>query len=55
MADSMDGAEDPGLTTGYQEAEELLVKAPCRLTAAADAVTRYQQAVLAFIGRRPGP
>jgi hypothetical protein len=55
MADRMGGAEDPGLTTGYQEAEELLVKAPCRLTAAADAVTRYQQAVLAFIGRRPGP
>jgi hypothetical protein len=55
MADKLGGAEDPGLTTSYEQAEKLLVTTQCQLTAAADAVTRYQQAVLTFLGRGPGP
>ena len=43
-------AEDPGLTERYDRAHGLLWTAPCDLTAAADAVTGYQQAVLALGG-----
>jgi hypothetical protein len=43
-------AEDPGLTERYNRARGLLWTAPCDLTAAADAVTGYQQAVLALGG-----
>jgi hypothetical protein len=41
-------AEDPGLATGYDQARQLLWTAPCDLNAAADAVNRFQQAVLAI-------
>jgi len=40
--------EDPGLAARYDYARELLWTAPCDLTAAADAVNRFQQAVLAI-------
>jgi hypothetical protein len=43
-------AEDPGLTERYDRAHGLLWTAPCDLAAAADAVTGYQQAVLALGG-----
>ena len=43
-------AEDPGLTARYDRARGLLWTAPCDLAAAADAVTSYQQAVLALGG-----
>jgi hypothetical protein len=43
-------AEDPGLTERYNHARGLLWTAPCDLVAAADAVTGYQQAVLALGG-----
>ena len=43
-------AEDPGLTERYDRAHGLLWTAPCDLTAAADAVAGYQQAVLALGG-----
>ena len=43
-------AEDPGLAERYDRAHGLLWTAPCDLTAAADAVTGYQQAVLALGG-----
>ncbi len=43
-------AEDPGLTERYDRACGLLWTAPCDLAAAADAVTSYQQAVLALGG-----
>jgi len=43
-------AEDPGLTERYDYAHGLLWTAPCDLTAAADAVDGYQQAVLALGG-----
>ena len=43
-------AEDPGLTERYDRARGLLWTAPCDLAAAADAVTSYQQAVLALGG-----
>jgi len=43
-------AEDPGLTERYNHARGLLWTAPCDLAAAADAVTGYQQAVLALGG-----
>jgi len=42
--------EDPGLTERYNYARGLLWTAPCDLAAAADAVTGYQQAVLALGG-----
>jgi hypothetical protein len=45
--------EDPGLDSLYQKAKDLLWTAPCELTAAAAAVTGYQQAVLA-LGRSGG-
>ncbi len=45
-------AEDPGLTERYDRARGLLWTAPCDLTAAADAVTGYQQAVLTIGGPR---
>ncbi len=43
-------AEDAGLTARYDRARGLLWTAPCDLAAAADAVTSYQQAVLALGG-----
>jgi chromosome segregation ATPase len=43
--------EDTALTERYDRARDLLWTAPCDLTAAADAVTGYQQAVLAAGGR----
>jgi len=43
-------AEDPGLTERFDRARGLLWTAPCDLAAAADAVTGYQQAVLALGG-----
>jgi hypothetical protein len=43
-------AEDPALTERYDHARGLLWTAPCDLAAAADAVTGYQQAVLALGG-----
>jgi hypothetical protein len=50
MADSLGGAEDTGLNETYEQAEKLLIDAPCQLTAAVDAVTRYQRAVRRFRG-----
>ena len=44
-------AEDPGLTERYNYARGLLWSAPCDLAAAADAVTGYQQAILALGGQ----
>lgn len=41
-------AEDPHLAARYDQAHALLWTAPCDLTAAADAVNAYQQAVLAI-------
>jgi len=46
----MGAIEDPGLTERYDRARGLLWTAPCDLAAAADAVTGYQQAVLALGG-----
>jgi hypothetical protein len=43
-------AEDPRLTERYEHARGLLWTAPCDLEAAAEAVTAYQQAVLALGG-----
>jgi hypothetical protein len=43
-------AEDPGLAERYDRAHGLLWTAPCDLEAAAEAVTGYQQAVLALGG-----
>jgi hypothetical protein len=45
-------ADNADLQARYQHARELLWTAPCDLSASADAVTTYQQAVLA-LGRRP--
>jgi len=45
-------AEDQALAQRYDHARDLLWTAPCDLTAAADAVTGYQQAVLALGGQR---
>jgi hypothetical protein len=45
-------AEDALLSRLYDQTRELLWTAPCDLTAAADAVTSYQQAVLAIGARR---
>jgi hypothetical protein len=45
-------AEDPDLTARYERAYGLLWTAPCDLTAAADAVTAYQRAILAMEGQR---
>ena len=39
-------AEDPGLAARYDQARQLLWTAPCDLNAAADAVNRFQRAVL---------
>ena len=44
--------EDPSLAARYDQARELLWTAPCDLTAAADAVNRFQQAVLAVGAQR---
>ena len=45
-------AEDQALAQRYDHARDLLWTAPCDLIAAADAVTGYQQAVLALGGQR---
>ena len=47
-AAKLGGAEDAGLDARYDRARDLLWTAPCDLSAAADAVTGYQQAVLAL-------
>lgn len=54
-AASLGAVEDIGLTTIHDEARALLWTAPCDLATAADAVTRYQAAVLALRrqGRQP--
>lgn len=44
-------AEDTGLTARCQQARDLLWAAPYDLAAAAAAVTRYPQAILALNGR----
>ena len=44
--------EDPRLAARYDQARELLWTAPCDLKAAADAVTRFQQAVLTVGAQR---
>jgi hypothetical protein len=49
------GAEDSDLDARYDRARDLLWTAPCDLPAAADAVTGYQQAVLALSGRELRP
>jgi hypothetical protein len=46
-------AEDAQLTARYVEARDLLWTAPCDLSAAAAAVARYQEAILAL--SQPGP
>ncbi len=51
-AGRLGAAEDSELSRLYDEAHELLWTAPCYLAAAAAAVTRYQQAILALSGRR---
>jgi hypothetical protein len=50
-AAKLGGAEDSDLDARYDRARDLLWTAPCDLSAAADAVTGYQQAVLALSGR----
>jgi hypothetical protein len=45
-------AEDPTLAARYDQARELLWTAPCDLNAAADAVNRFQQAVLGIGAQR---
>jgi len=45
-------AEDAGLATRYYQARDLLWTAPCDLTAAAAAVSHFQQAVLAIGAQR---
>jgi hypothetical protein len=50
-AAKLGGAEDSDLDARYDHARDLLWTAPCDLSAAADAVTGYQQAVLALSGR----
>jgi hypothetical protein len=51
-AGRLGAAEDGELSQLYDQAHELLWTAPCDLAAAAAAVTRYQQAILALSGRR---
>jgi hypothetical protein len=51
-AAKLGGAEDSELEARYDRARDLLWTAPCDLSAAADAVTGYQQAVLALSGRK---
>ena len=51
-AERLGGIEDTELEGRYTEARELLWTRPCDLAASADAVTGYQQAVLALSGRR---
>jgi hypothetical protein len=51
-AGRLGAAEDRELSQLYDQAHELLWTAPCDLAAAAAAVTRYQQAILALSGRR---
>jgi serine/threonine protein kinase len=46
------GTGHPDLDARYQAARELAWSRPCDLAASADAVTGYQQAVLALSGRR---
>jgi hypothetical protein len=54
-AAKLGGAEDSDLDARYDRAHELLWTAPCDLSAAADAVTGYQQAVLGLSGRGQRP
>jgi len=54
-AASLGAAEDAELDVLERSARELLWSAPCDLTAAADAVTRYQQAVLTISRRAQRP
>jgi hypothetical protein len=51
-AGRLGAAEDPGLAARYDQARELLWTAPCDLNAAADAVSNFQQAVLAIGAQR---
>ena len=51
-AGRLGAAEDPGLAARYDQARELLWTAPCDLNAAADAVSHFQQAVLAIGAQR---
>ena len=51
-AGRLGAAEDPGLDARYDQARELLWTAPCDLNAAADAVSNFQQAVLAIGAQR---
>ena len=51
-AAKLGGAEDSELDARYDRARDLLWTAPCDLSAAADAVTGYQKAVLALSGRK---
>ncbi|HUY52231.1 MAG TPA: hypothetical protein VMV92_42090 [Streptosporangiaceae bacterium] len=44
-------AEDRDLTARYDQARDLLWTAPCDPSAAADAVTRYQEAIAALAGQ----
>ncbi len=48
-------AEDSELDARFDRAHDLLWTAPCDLSAAADAVTGYQQAVLALSERGSRP
>jgi hypothetical protein len=54
-AGKLGAAEDSELDARYDRAHDLLWTAPCDLSAAADAVTGYQQAVLALTGRGVRP
>jgi hypothetical protein len=51
-AGRLGAAEDPDLAARYYQAHELLWTAPCDLNAAADAVSHFQQAVLAIGAQR---
>jgi hypothetical protein len=54
-AASLGAAEDRDLTARYEQARDVLWTAPCDLAAATDAVTGYQQAILALGGRGRRP
>jgi hypothetical protein len=54
-AAKLGGAEDGDLDAAYDRARDLLWTAPCDLIAAGDAVTGYQQAVLALKRQGQGP
>jgi hypothetical protein len=54
-AASLGAAEDRDLTARYEQARDVLWTAPCDLAVATDAVTGYQQAILALSGRERRP